>query len=410
VPQPPNFEPKPPQPGRNLSPILGLPVDEPEELDSSLANDPQPDAALRTPLGEEVTLELSVIIPARNEEANLPACLNSLLAQDSDLFPLGTDWELLVIDDGSIDRTRAMAEGAAKHPGVRAFEAPPLPPRTAAAGQQAFTGEQQAFTGKTNACWFGAQHARGRWLLFTDADTIHEPGSLRHAIHEAEKHHAALLSYSPRQLVSGIAQRILMPLVFSELASVYPPAEVNDPGKRTAAANGQFLLIERKAYFCVGGHRAVGGSVLEDVDLAWNVKRSKRLIRFRYAPDALSTRMYRGFGDMIEGWTKNLALLFPHSLRLAAWRLLDILLLLLPLLLWWLPYLVLWQRAAIVLLWLRTILRFYTRVARSNFGFLNCAFSIFGLPLFILLLIRSWIQHHLFHQVAWKGREYRTGR
>ena len=409
MPQPPNFEPKPPQPGRNLSPILGLPVDEPEELDSSLANDPQPDAALRTPLGESVTLELSVIIPARNEEANLPACLNSLLAQDSELFPLGTDWELLIIDDASTDRTRAIAERAAQHTGVRAFEAPPLPPRTVA-GRPAFTGAEPAFTGKTNACWFGAQHARGRWLLFTDADTIHEPGSLRHAIHEAEKHHATLLSYSPRQLVSGLAQRLLMPLVFSELASVYPPAEVNDPGKRTAAANGQFLLMERRSYFSVGGHRAVGGSVLEDVDLAWNVKRSKRSIRFRYAPDALSTRMYRGFGDMIEGWTKNLALLFPHSLRLAGWRLLDILLLLLPLLLWLLPYLVLWQRAAIILLWLRTILRFYSRVARSNFGFVNCALSIFGLPLFILLLIRSWIQHHLFHQVAWKGREYRTGR
>jgi glycosyltransferase involved in cell wall biosynthesis len=402
VPQPPNSEPKPPQPGRKLSPILGLPIDDPEELAPSPANAAEPDASSLTPMGEEVSLELSVIIPARNEEANLPACLHSLLAQHSDLFPLGTDWELLVIDDGSTDRTRAIAEDAAQYRGVRVFEAPPLPPRAAAG--------QHAFTGKTNACWFGAQHARGRWLLFTDADTIHEPGSLRHALHEAEKHNAALLSYSPRQLVSGIAQRMLMPLVFSELASVYPAAEVNDPNKRTAAANGQFLLIERKAYFSVGGHRAVGGSVLEDVDLAWNVKRSKRSIRFRYAPDALSTRMYRGFGDMIEGWTKNLALLFPHSLRLAGWRLLDILLLLLPLLLWLLPYLVLWQRAAIVLLWLRTILRFYTRVARSNFGFLNCAISIFGLPLFILLLIRSWIQHHLFHQVAWKGREYRTGR
>lgn len=352
-----------------------------------------------TPSGETVSLKLSVIIPARNEEANLPACLASLLDQAGDIFPLGADWEILVVDDASTDRTRQIAdEAAAQQSGIRVLEAPSL------------AASQGSFTGKTNACWFGAQHARGHWLLFTDADTIHEPNDLRHSLHEAEKYRVALLSYSPRQIVSGLAQRSLMPLVFSELASVYPPGEVNDPGKRTAAANGQFLLVERDVYFAVGGHRAVGGSVLEDVDLAWNVKHAKHPIRLRYAPDALSTRMYRGFGDMVEGWTKNLALLFPHALRLAAWRLLDILLLLLPVLLWLLPYLILWQRAAIVLIWLRTILRFYTRTARSNFGFVNCALSVFGLPLFVGLLLWSWIKHRMFHQVRWKGREYRTGR
>jgi glycosyltransferase involved in cell wall biosynthesis len=399
VPEPPNSPQRPRQPTGKLSPILGLSID--DDPASEIPRAPQTDAS-RTPLGEDVAFELSVIVPARNEEANLPACLASLLAQDSDLFPLGADWELLIIDDASTDRTHTIAtEAAAQHAGIRVLAAPPLPSHAAT---------QNAFTGKTNACWFGAQHARGRWLLFTDADTIHELNDLRHALHEADKHKVQMLSYSPRQIVSGLAQRILMPLVFSELATVYPPAEVNDPNKRTAAANGQFLLVARSAYFRVDGHRGVGGSVLEDVDLAWNLKRAKYPIRFRYAPDALSTRMYRSLGDMLEGWTKNLALLFPHALRLAAWRLLDILLLLLPVLLWLLPYLVLWQRAAIVLLWLRTVLRFYTRVSRSHFGFVNCALSVFGLPLFILLLVRSWMQHRLFHRVAWKGRDYRTGR
>ena len=379
-----------------LSPILGLPIDEEPSRPAPTAASETPGV---TPAGEEIRFELSVIIPARNEERNLPVCLESLLVQDSSLFPLGTDWELLVVDDHSTDRTLAIArEAAAKHEGVRVLEAPSL------------ADTQGGFTGKTNACWHGAQHARGRWLLFTDADTIHEPNDLRHALHEADKYKASLLSYSPRQIVSGLMQRALMPLIFSELASVYPPSEVNDPNRRTAAANGQFLLVERGAYFAIGGHRAVGGSVLEDVDLAWNMKRAKKTIRFRYAPDALSARMYRGFGDMVEGWTKNLALLFPHSLRLAAWRVLDIILLLLPLLLWLLPYLVMWQRAAILLLWLRTAIRFYTRVARSHFGFVNCALSVIGLPLFILLLIRSWMQHHVFHNVVWKGRQYHTSR
>jgi glycosyltransferase involved in cell wall biosynthesis len=371
-----------------LSPILGLPID-----------DEPATSAVQAPKAESAPLRLSVIIPARNEEQNLPACLATLLTQSDVHFQLGRDWEILVIDDDSTDLTRALAlEQAASCSGLHVLDAPGLELQST----------RRAFTGKTQACWLGAQQSQGRWLLFTDADTLHEPGDLSRALLEAEKYHVSLLSYSPQQIVSGLAQRTLMPLIYSELASVYPPAEVNDPTKRIAAANGQFLLVEREAYFAVGGHRAVGRSVLEDVDLAFNVKRGKHGIRLRYAPDALSTRMYRGFTDMVEGWSKNLALLFPHALALAAWRLLDIGLLLLPILLLLLPYLVLWQKAAILLLWARNLIRFYGRVARSHFGTLNCAISVLALPLFIYLLVRSWMNHQIFHQVAWKGREYRV--
>jgi glycosyltransferase involved in cell wall biosynthesis len=344
-------------------------------------------------------LQLSVIIPARNEEGNLPSCLQTLLVQSDDSFLLGRDWELIVIDDASTDRTQAIAvEMASQHACVRVMEAPPL--------ELSVNG--RVFTGKTNACWFGAEQSKGRWLLFTDADTLHEPGDLLRALHEAQEHSVALLSYSPRQIVRGFWQRALMPLVFSELASVYSMAEVNDPTQSLAAANGQFLMVERNAYFAVGGHRAVGRSVLEDVELAALVKSSERGLRFRYAPDALRTRMYFGFSDMVEGWTKNLALLFPYALTLAAWRLLDIALLLLPVILLRLSYLIWWQQTAIWLIWARTLWRFYRRVARSNFSASDCALSVFALPLFILLLVRSWMKHTLLHQVAWKGREYRT--
>lgn len=343
-------------------------------------------------------MRLSVIVPARNEERSLPQCLRSLLIQSDEEFQLGRDWELIVVDDASTDKTQAIAnEAAAMHPGVRVLQAPPLDPDPS----------KREFTGKNNACWFGAEHASGLWLLFTDADTLHEPGSLLRALHEAERHGVALLSYSPRQLVHGFWQQALMPLVFSELAAVYPPAQVNDPDNPLAAANGQFLLIQKEAYAAVGGHRTVGRSVLEDVDLADAVKRSNRGLRFRYAPDALSTRMYLGVSDMVEGWTKNLALLFPHALNLAAWRLLDVALLLLPLLIP-LHYLVFWQQMAILAIWVRTLFRFYSRVAKSNFGFADCAISVFALPLFIGLLVRSWIKHRMQHEVAWKGRRYHT--
>lgn len=343
--------------------------------------------------------ELSVLVPARNEEVSLPACLASLVQQSVPGFELGHHWELIVVNDHSTDRTGAIASAIAEqYPGVTVMEAPALA-----------SSNGGTFTGKNNACWAAANVARGRWLLFTDADTVHLPDDLSHSIREAERHHAVLLSYSPRQIVIGFWQRAVMPLVFSELASVYRMAEVNDPERSIAAANGQFLLVEREAYFAVGGHRTVAADVLEDVALARTVKQSDRPIRFRYAPDALSTQMYRTTKDMIEGWTKNLAVLFPRPIYLAAWRVLDLALYFgLPALAFGIPWLVSWQRWALMLLWGRTLWRFYTRVARSNFPFVDVLISILGVPLFVFLLVRSTIHHRVKRSVVWKGRSYST--
>ena len=333
-------------------------------------------------------MQLSVIVPARNEEDCIGECLRSLASQSDAVFALGVDWEIVLVDDASTDRTRAIAEEVS---GVTVVEARPLP---------------EGWTGKANAVWTGAQRAKGEWLLFTDADTVHEPGNLLRAMHEAEKAKVAMLSYSPRQIVTGFWQRALMPLVFCELALAYPPEKVSNPESTLAAANGQFILVRREAYFAAGGHAAISGSVLEDVALARRVKKRKVGLRFRYAPDALSTRMYRSFGQMYEGWTKNLALLFANSLALAAWRVIDMLLLVglpalffafyQPMLIWW----------ALMALWARTLWRFYRRVARSNFAFVDCALAIFGLPLFSWLLARSWFHHTLRKRVVWKGRSY----
>ena len=387
-------------PDRIRTPVLGLfTPDEIAALHPPSAPHPEPSDP-----GADHLLELSVILPARDEEANLPACLQSLLSQSEPGFALGQQWELLVINDASTDRTREIAaEAAAQHPaGVTLLDAPPLDPNPATSG----------FTGKNNACWAGAQIARGRHLLFTDADTLHNPGDLSRALREAEKHHATLLSYSPRQITAGLGQFLVMPLIFSELASVYPPAEVNDQNRRIAAANGQFLLVERDAYFSVGGHRAIGTEVLEDVALARNIKRGgERNIRLRYAPDALSTRMYPTTSAMVEGWTKNLAVLMPSPISLALWRLLDFLLFFgLPTLALALPHLATWQRGAILVLWLRTVLRFYARVHRAHFPFVETATSILGIPLFVFLLLRSTLHHRIHKRVTWKGRTYPTSR
>ena len=332
---------------------------------------------------------LSVIIPARDEADCLGDCLRSLVAQSDVGFVLGTDWELLVVDDHSSDATRAIAESFA---GVTVLVAPELP---------------QGWTGKAHACWTAARQARGAWLLFTDADTLHEPGNLRRALHEAERAQVGLLSYSPRQQVQGLAQRALMPVVFAELASKYPPQRVNDPGASVAAANGQFLLIARTSYDRIGGHAAVCAAILEDVALAKRAKRSQVGLRFRYAPDAVSARMYRSTAAMIEGWTKNLALLFPNALLLALGRGAEFFLLLgLPFLAAWLVFPV--QRVAVLLWWVWRLGVVYARTAKAHFPFADTLLAPLGLPLFAALLVRSWLHKHLRRKVEWKGRIYRS--
>ncbi len=349
---------------------------------------------------EPSTHALTVLIPARNEEHNLPGCLDSLVQQSELGFVLGEQWHIFVIDDGSTDRTGSIAETyASQHPGIQFVRAKDLTPR------------RNGFTGKNAALWLGASQDlahTAKWLLFTDADTLHHPQSTHRAIVEAERHDVALLSYSPRQIVSNAVQRALLPLVFSELASTYPPKKVSDPSSPIAAANGQFLLVRRQAYFEVGGHQAVASAVLEDVALARLLKR-RNGIRLRYAPEAVSARMYTGVADMVEGWTKNLALLFGNPLFMAAGTLLNFLLLLgLPLLPWLIPSLQFWQMLAIGLLWLRVLLRYFSRVGRSHAPFADRILSVFALPLFAFLLVRSWQKVTIAKSVRWKGREYST--
>jgi cellulose synthase/poly-beta-1,6-N-acetylglucosamine synthase-like glycosyltransferase len=354
-------------------------------------------------------LTLSVIIPARNEEDCLGECLRSLVAQDEDGWRLSLEWEILVVDDGSTDRTRAIAdEFARNHPGVTVMDPPRL---------------EKGWTGKNNACWAGAQKAAGEWLLFTDSDTVHEPAHLRLAIIEAERHEVGMLSYSPRQVVRGLAQRALMPLVFSDLAATYTPAKVNDPVQRVAAANGQFLLVRRDVYDQIGGHAAVKGAVLEDVALASLVKRRKLGLRFRNAPEAVSARMYRSLGAMAEGWTKNLALLFGNAPMLAGVRVLELAVLAgIPVLVWFLWWLRTSGRvvstgvlgtplatAALALVWLRALWGLYGRVARSGFPFRDWMLAPLGIPLYAYLLWRSWFRVTVLKQVVWKGREVKAG-
>jgi glycosyltransferase involved in cell wall biosynthesis len=327
---------------------------------------------------------VSVLVPARNEELCLGACLASLVAQAE------PSREIIVVDDGSTDRTREIASGFAE---VRVLAAGP---------------RSEGWGGKSNALWTAAQQAQGEWLLFTDADTVHAPGSLARALREAEAQGAALLSYSPAQKVRGFWEHAVMPVVFAELATTYRPQAVSDPRSPAAAANGQYLLIEREAYFAAGGHAAVAESLLEDVELARRVKRSGRKLFFRFGGSSVSTRMYRSFGQLCEGWTKNLALLFPSTLTLALLRLAEFALIAGS------AGVAAWElyrgHVAAAAMLATVALMFYAvflaRIRKAHFGGWSDAAALFGLPLFSLLLLRSHIHYKVRKSVTWKGREY----
>ncbi len=256
------------------------------------------------------TPRVSVIIPARDEEANIRRCLRSILAQK------GIAFQVIVVDDHSTDRTAEIARQLAQE-----FSAQPgAPSAIVIAARRPLPA---GWTGKANALCSAVPLARGDWLLFTDADTEHAPGSLAAAVQEAEHHGADLFSLSPEQEVEGLWERALMPVIFSELATTFRPRDVSDPAKPIAAANGQYLLIRRSVYQEVGGHAAVAADLLEDVALARRVKSAGRVLRFRLGKGMVRTRMYRGLQQMREGWTKNLALLFPDASSLACRRMAE---------------------------------------------------------------------------------------
>lgn len=327
--------------------------------------------------------KVSVIVPARNEEANLRTCLESLVRQKE------MDFEVIVVDDASTDSTRQIASS---FPGVRILEARPLP---------------SGWSGKANALFCGARVANGDWLLFTDADTVHLSGSLARAIAEADRRGASLLSYSPEQEVDSLSEKAVMPVIFAELAATYRPSLVSDPRSPAAAANGQYLLISREAYDAVGGWAAVSKDLLEDVAMARAVKASGRKLVFRYGPDAVRTHMYRSFQQLREGWTKNLVLLFPSPVRLATLRFLEFLLIagsgVIAARLFALDHVKLAVAASILFAILYG--SFLNRIRKAHFRLDADLLALFGLPTFSYLLLRSRIAHAE-GQVTWKGRTY----
>lgn len=354
-------------------------------------------------LPENVTLPVdpplvSVVVPARNEAANIVGCLESVAASDYPAF------EIVVVDDRSEDGTgelaRSVAPGGARR--ISVLDGEPLP---------------EGWLGKPWACWQGARVATGEVLLFTDADTVHGPDLLVRTVADLERTGADAHTVAGRQIVGSFWERVVQPQVFALLLLRFGgrmKTPLSRERWRDAIANGQYLMFRRRVYEAMGGHRAVRGEVVEDLRLAQILVREGHRLMVREAEDALATRMYRSLGGLLEGWTKNLAtgvrqsvppVLRPVAAPVAAlaWGLFWVsppLTLLAGALGFGGPSLLAWSGTASgvgVLVWGAASRRMRSAPVWGLFYPLGAAMAVF-------ILLRSWIRGS---RVEWKGRRYR---
>lgn len=332
---------------------------------------------------------VSVIVPARDEEDVIPRCLASLLAQDY------RDLEVIVVDDhssdGTADRVRRFAEGSGR---VRLLSCPEPGP---------------GWVGKNNACYTGALNARGRWLLFIDADTRLAPGAVSAAVSYAEGHGLDAISLMPRIEPTGLLSRITIPVIGLLIRIFYPLGGAN-AGRGGAFFYGGFTLFRADAYWELGGHGAVRGEVVEDKALA-ELARSRGLrTRVLVGRDMVTSQV--GGRRPRDMW---LSIQRVASAAFRGRRHLAILFSLLLPLIFWLPYLSLAEallRGGVVptLLALASILVYaatlYTDVAIDQES------SPLYTPLTPIgsLIIGASVLHWAVvspQLVAWKGRRYR---
>jgi len=229
---------------------------------------------------------VSVLVPARNEEANLPRCLDSLLAQS---YP---ELEILVMDDDSTDGTWALLQRyAAEYPErVRVFRNDHLP---------------AGWVGKCWACSRLAELAAGRWLAFVDADTFHHPDSIRHAFLEARRRGSALVSYVPDLELGTLAEKIGVPIITFAFYLLFPMGVVRWLKSRYAAmAVGTFILVRREAYERFGGHAGLRHDIVEDVAMARAVKGLGEPVDLLDGTGLLSTRFYHNAREVWNGFSK----------------------------------------------------------------------------------------------------------
>ena len=231
---------------------------------------------------------VSVLVPARNEALNIVRCIRSLLQQDYGTF------EILVLDDASTDTTPELLRSLVSESGgrLRFLKGEPLP---------------EGWHGKSWACFQLGRQAKGERLLFTDADTIHQPDALRRSVAALQDSGADMLSLTPYQELGSFGEKLVVPMVYFILMCFLPLRLVwKSRNPAFSFANGQFILFRKDFYDRINGHAAVKGDLVEDVWLCMAVKKAGGTVTAFNGTDTVSCRMYRNGKDVWDGFSKNL--------------------------------------------------------------------------------------------------------
>ena len=231
---------------------------------------------------------VSICVPARNEEKNIQACIEAILAQT---YP---NFELIVLDDRSTDSTpQILLNLSVRDSRMSVIHGSDLP---------------SGWAGKPHALYQASASARGDWLCFIDADTFLAPDAISSCYVKAVETGADLFTIMTKQITGTFWEKVVMPLVLTALSVGFSPRKVNDPTKRAAVANGQFILIRRSIYDAIGGHERVKDQIVEDKAISEQVKWNGFRLIVADGMQVASTRMYTSLPEMWEGWTKNIYL------------------------------------------------------------------------------------------------------
>ena len=243
----------------------------------------------------------SILVPARNEERSIERCVRSLLAQD---YP---DFEVVVLDDGSTDRTGAILAGLLREDRrLRVMSGQSLP---------------AGWLGKHWACHQLAGAASGDVLLFVDADTHHHPDSLANGVAALERERAGLVTALPRQELGMWVERLVIPIMPWSVLAFLPLALAHRlRWPFLSAAVGQYMLFGREAYDAAGGHAAVRANVVDDFALARATKAAGLRWRLVDGTGRVEARMYRSAGEVLTGVSRSLYAVFNNlALHLFVW-------------------------------------------------------------------------------------------